>query len=308
MLCFGKYAYPNIEEEFGLSYIIIWLAIFIVFESVCLFIYRESSGFTVTNYEIKVDKYLPKPLNIVMLSDLHDTDLGNDNEDLLKKIDEINPDFVLLAGDMITSYMQPSYNSKVTLSFLRRLAAKHVVYYGLGNHEQRYYVEPNKFKGKYEELKKFVEDVGITLLNDQKIDISEVNTSIYGFSIPIEYYRRVVTKKLPSDLIYSALGDIDNSRVNILMAHTPDQFDAYAEWGADVVVSGHIHGGIVGIPKLGGLISPQLKLFPKYDFGMFVKDKTTMILGRGIGWHTVPVRIFNKAEIVRLTIVGSSVQ
>ena len=285
-------------------YVLIWIVIFIVVELICLFIYRESSGFKVTTYEVKVNKKLPDKLNVVMLSDLHDTDLGDDNEALISKIDELSPDFVLLAGDMITSYMQPDYNSKATYSFLSKLALKHNVLYGLGNHEQRYLSEPEKFEGKFEELKNFVDGIGIRMLQDEYAELDEYNCRVYGLNIPIEYYRRVVTKKLPDDYCNMVLGNIDNNRLNILMAHNPDQFDIYANWGPDIVVSGHVHGGIVGVPKLGGLISPQLKLFPKYDAGLFTKGNTTMVLGRGIGWHTIPIRIWNKAEVVQIIISG----
>lgn len=285
-----------------LKYLIIWVIIFVIVELMCLFVYYQSTGFKVTEYTLHTDKNLPHDIKFVMLTDLHDTDLGNDNQILLDKIDELTPDFVILAGDMITSYMQPAYNSDITFSFLERLAAKHRVYYGLGNHEQRYYCEPEKFVGKFEELKQFVGDIGIHFLCDEYIDLPEYNCTLFGLNIPIEYYRRVVTKKLPEDYIDGIFPTRDDSRLNILLAHNPDQFDSYAAWQPDIVCSGHVHGGIIGIPWLGGLISPQLKLFPKYDFGLFTEDKMTMILSRGIGWHTIPVRINNKAEVVCVTV------
>ena len=92
------------------------------------------------------------------------------------------------------------------------------------------------------------------------------------------------------------------SGYNIVIAHNPDYFDDYVEYNADLVLSGHIHGGIIAIPGIGGVISPQLRLFPKYDSGMFTRGNTTMIVSRGIGWHSIPIRIFNKAEIVSVTI------
>lgn len=268
-----------------------------------IFVYKESTGFNVTEYVIETDKPITRDLNIVMLSDLHDTDLGDDNKQVLEKIGQLNPDFVLLAGDMITSYMQPKYNSDVTFSFLEKLAKDNDVYYGLGNHEQRYLSEPDKFPGKFDALKRFVCSCGINFLQNDFADIPELNVRIYGLNIPIEYYRRVVTKKLPDDYVSEIFGNMPGDKLNIMMAHNPDQFDTYVKGRPDVVVSGHIHGGIVGVPKLGGLISPQLKLFPKYDFGIFREDITTMVLGRGLGWHTIPIRIWNKAEIVNIRIV-----
>lgn len=270
------------------------------------FVYKESTGFNVTEYVIETDKPITRDLNIVMLSDLHDTDLGDDNKQVLEKISQLNPDFVLLAGDMITSYMQPKYNSDVTFSFLEKLVKNNDVYYGLGNHEQRYLSEPDKFPGKFDSLKCFVDECGIKFLQNEFVDIPELNVRIYGLNIPIEYYRRVVTKRLPDNYVGEVFGNMPSDKLNIMMAHNPDQFDIYVNGRPDIVVSGHVHGGIVGVPKLGGLISPQLKLFPKYDFGIFRKDGTTMVLGRGLGWHTIPVRIWNKAEIVNIKIVKKS--
>lgn len=88
-----------------------------------------------------------------------------------------------------------------------------------------------------------------------------------------------------------------------MIAHNPEYFPAYAEWGADLVLSGHVHGGLMRLPFLGGVIAPSMKLFPKYDGGVFEEHGSTMILSRGLGTHTLPIRIFNPGELVviRLT-------
>lgn len=285
--------------------IVVWLIVFAIVEIIGLFIYFQSVGFKIVDFSISTDKKLEKDLSIVLLTDLHDTNVDDmDNISLLDAIDGINPDFVLLSGDMITSYMQPRYNSDITFSFLKRLSEKYTVYYGLGNHEQRYLSEPEKFVGKFDFLKKTVEGYGIHFLNNGKVDLEDSNVSIYGLNIPIEYYRRVVTKKLPEDYVESVFGKNEPDRFNILLAHNPDQFPIYAKWKPDIVCSGHVHGGIVRIPGIGGIISPQLKLFPKYDWGIYEENGSKMILSRGIGWHTIPIRIFNKAELVHITISG----
>lgn len=289
----------------NLYYFIVWLVIFILVEALLFFIYIQSTGFKVTTYDVKVDKDIKKDIRLCLLTDLHDTDTGHDNEELLKAIDDAKPDFVVLAGDMITSYMQPKYDATKTYSFLQRLAARHKVYYSLGNHEHRYLHNEKKFPGRFKQLTDFCKDNNIILLNNEKVLDVDTDCNIYGLTIPIEYYKRVVTKKLSDDFIESELGKIEDEKINILLAHNPDQFDKYAAWGADVVCSGHVHGGIVSLPFLGGVLSPQLKLFPKYDAGMFDKDKSVMVLSRGLGWHSVPIRIFNKAELVVINVKGN---
>lgn len=282
----------------------IYIIIALLLAALAVFVYVQSSGYNIVEYELSTCKDIGGPVKFVMLSDLHDTDVTHDgNRRLLRSIESINPDFVILAGDMITSYMQPSYNSDVAFDFLRELANRFTVYYGVGNHEQRYKAEPERFAGKYDKLVEFVQKFGIHFLSDSYIDREEDKIRIYGFDIPIDNYRRAVKTYLPDGIINDRLGNPDEDKYNILIAHNPDFFVDYAAFGPDLVLSGHLHGGIVAIPGIGGVISPQLRLFPKYDFGTFTKGNTTMIVSRGIGWHTIPVRIFNKAEIVSVTIL-----
>ena len=282
----------------------IYIIIALLLAALAVFVYVQSSGYNIVEYELSTCKDIGGPVKFVMLSDLHDTDVTHDgNRRLLRSIESINPDFVILAGDMITSYMQPSYNSDVAFDFLRELANRFTVYYGVGNHEQRYKAEPERFEGKYDKLVEFVQKLGIHFLSDSYIDREEDKIRIYGFDIPIDNYRRAVKTYLPDGILNDRFGDPDDNKYNILIAHNPDFFDDYAAFGPDLVLSGHLHGGIVAIPGIGGVISPQLRLFPKYDFGTFTKGNTTMIVSRGIGWHTIPVRIFNKAEIVSVTIL-----
>ncbi len=282
----------------------IYIIIALLLAVLAVFVYVQSSGYNIVEYELSTCKDIGGPVKFVMLSDLHDTDVTHDgNRRLLRSIESINPDFVILAGDMITSYMQPSYNSDVAFDFLRELANRFTVYYGVGNHEQRYKAEPERFEGKYDKLVEFVQKLGIHFLSDSYIDREEDKIRIYGFDIPIDNYRRAVKTYLPDGILNDRFGDPDDNKYNILIAHNPDFFDDYAAFGPDLVLSGHLHGGIVAIPGIGGVISPQLRLFPKYDFGTFTKGNTTMIVSRGMGWHTIPVRIFNKAEIVSVTIL-----
>ena len=282
----------------------IYIIIALLLAAFAVFVYVQSSGYNIVEYELSTCKDIGGPVKFVMLSDLHDTDVTHDgNRSLLRSIESINPDFVILAGDMITSYMQPSYNSDVAFDFLRELANRFTVYYGVGNHEQRYKAEPERFAGKYDKLVEFLQKLGIHFLSDSYIDREEDKIRIYGFDIPIDNYRRAVKTYLPDGILNDRFGDPDDNKYNILIAHNPDFFDDYAAFGPDLVLSGHLHGGIVAIPGIGGVISPQLRLFPKYDFGTFTKGNTTMIVSRGIGWHTIPVRIFNKAEIVSVTIL-----
>ena len=108
---------------------------------------------------------------------------------------------------------------------------------------------------------------------------------------------------LSQEVLKEKLGSCEEQRFEILLAHNPIYFSEYVEWGADLILSGHVHGGVAKIPFLGGVIAPSFQLFPKYDGGKFQelgKDGRikTMILSRGLGAHTIPIRIFNPGELV----------
>lgn len=272
-----------------------------------VFVYVQSSGYTIVEYSITTDKDIGSPVRFVMISDLHDTDVTHDhNRELLDKISESECDFVILAGDMITSYMEPKSKSGTAYDFLKRLSEDHKVYYGLGNHEQRYMEEPDRFPHKFEEPSSYVTGLGIEFLSNTYADTDDGRVRIYGFNVPIENYRRAVDSTLPHGILDKTFGSISGDRYNILIAHDPVYFEEYASYHPDLVLSGHLHGGIVAIPGIGGVISPQLKFFPQYDAGLFQKDGVTMIVSRGIGWHSIPIRIFNKAEMVIVNICPKS--
>ena len=268
-----------------------------------VFIYRESSGYNIVEYRLFTDKDIDTPVRFVMISDLHDTDVSHDgNEKLFGSIVSLDPDFIILAGDMINSYMTRNFDTDVAFALLRRLSENYRMYYGLGNHEQRFKEEPDRFPGMFEELTDNIQKLGIKLLSDSFIDDENTGIRIYGFDIPIEQYRRIGAGDLPKGKLNGVFGTVDKERYNILIAHNPVFFKDYAEFSPDLVLAGHLHGGVVALPGIGGVISPQLKLFPKYDYGRYESGATTMIVSRGIGWHTIPIRIFNKAEIVSVVI------
>ena len=285
------------------AYILNWMIAAAVVLVLVFFVYKESSGFNIVEYELTTDKDIGSDVKFVMLSDLHDTDVTHDhNRRLFGAIKYLAPDFVILAGDMVTSYSNDSYGHVNSFSLMKDLAENFPVYYGLGNHEQRYKEEPDRFAGRYEHIVDHTKEIGVHLLSDDHADIADRNIRIYGFDIPLDNYRRVVTSEMPDGILKKQLGALDSDKYNVLIAHTPDFFNDYVAYGPDVVLSGHLHGGVVAIPGIGGVISPQLKPFPKYDFGTFTKGNTTMIVSRGIGWHSIPIRIFNKAEVVCVTI------
>lgn len=268
-----------------------------------VYIYKESNGFRIVKYNIKSEK-ISNTVKIVFISDLHNKQYGFHNNQVLCEIDKIRPDFICLGGDMITSCLEKWTDFSDTLDFVRALAEKYVVYYGMGNHEERLRRVPEKFPdGTYIRLEESLKEVNAPILDDELAPYNDI-INIYGLNLDHEYYRKVITKRFPEDYLQSKLGIIDNNKYNILIAHNPEHFDGYVRWGADLILSGHVHGGIIRLPILGGVVSPALKLFPKYDGGLFKSNNSVMILSRGLGTHTVPIRINNKAELIEIEITN----
>lgn len=288
---------------------IFWDMIFVVIAVVVaalltVYVIRESNGFRSVHYSLQSCK-IPKDLKIVLLTDLHNKDYGNANEPLLAAIDAFAPDFVCFSGDMVTSGWDLSFDFQKTLVFMKKLSEKYPVYYGIGNHEEYFQRLRDRFPTQYDEMKSALSGFGIPLLDNEHVVLDQYNTVIYGLKLDNEYYRRVKTRHLPPGLMEELLGPVDPDRFSILLAHNPEHFPDYALWGADLVLSGHVHGGIICLPGLGGLVSPGVHLFPKYDSGLFREGNSDMLLSRGIGSHSIPIRINNKAEVVCLTVKKS---
>lgn len=269
-----------------------------------LYVYLESAGFRVVNYHLKSSKLPNHEIKIVFLSDLHNKDYGNKNEILVQKINELNPDFICFAGDMITSGWEFSYDYSHTLGFISKLASKYPVFYAPGNHEEYMNYDRKKFPTEYDSLISSLSEMGVYYLNNEASYLEEYGITIYGLNIPFDYFKHRRITTLSDGLIENLLGSVDHDTYSVMLAHNPVFFKDYAKWSPDLVLSGHVHGGIVALPLLGGVIAPGYRLFPKYDAGLFFEGKSTMLLSRGIGSHTIPIRINNKAEIVCLTLEG----
>ena len=223
----------------------------------------------------------------------------------------MEPEAVLIAGDMLTSEPVPFGNKKMdtersvrpAMEFVSALAGEYTVYYGNGNHEYRLKTEPDSYLGDFEAYQSALEQKGVVFLENSYAELPETGLRIYGLDMERSYYRKLKRRPLPSGYLKARIGEAKKGICNLLLAHNPDYFPDYAEWGADVVLSGHVHGGIMKLPLIGGVIAPSYKLFPRYDGGLFRIGANTMILGRGLGSHTIPIRIFNPGELIEITLI-----
>lgn len=272
------------------------IAAFAVFFLIVMII--DGNRFRVVKYQLYSNK-IKEEHQYVVLSDLHNKSYGEKNGKLLKQIDKLKPEAILIAGDMLTS--KPGKNYTVAIEFIQNLAKKYPIHYGMGNHETRLFLYPDVYGDMGKNYEKDLNDVQVKFLRNERIEIGD-RIRITGLDMKRDYYKRF--KKYPMDNTYlkETLGTVSEDTYEILLAHNPDYFEEYAAWGADLVLSGHVHGGMMRLPVLGGVVSPAFKFFPKYDGGLFRQGKSTMILSRGLGMHTIPIRIFNPGELIFLAI------
>lgn len=253
----------------------------------------DGNRFRVVRQEFVVPN-LKQDCKFVLISDLHNKVYGNNNESVIAAVKSINPDFVVIAGDLVTSKVKESMDAGINL--VNALSKDFPIYYGLGNHENKIKTR-DYFGDKYEQLIKALSNQNVYVLENQNSIIPKYNICITGLNLDLNYFAHFRLRKMHKDYLTSVIGKSDDKYCNILIAHNPDYFPEYAMWGADLVLSGHVHGGIMRLPFIGGVIAPSYEIFPKYDGGVFTEGKSTMLLGRGMGSHTIPFRFFNPAEL-----------
>ena len=238
---------------------------------------------------------LSKECRFVLLSDLHNKVYGTKNDKVIEAIRRINPDFIVLAGDLVTSQLREDMTPGIEL--LRTLRQDYRIYYGLGNHESKMRQRPDQFGDKYDRLIREVSGKNVSVLKNEAVFLPEYNLKITGLDLDLNYFAHFKIQKMKPGYLQETLPECEKEKCNILIAHNPDYFTEYAQWGADLVLSGHVHGGIMRLPLLGGVIAPSYKIFPEYDGGVFRTGSAAMLLGRGMGSHTIPLRFFNPAEL-----------
>lgn len=272
------------------------IGILIILAVLCLLIIiADSRRFVVTEYTLTSPK-IRKPYTFVLLSDLHNKSYGRNNGRLVEAIEKIAPDGILVAGDMYTA--EKGADTGIALDLMKTLAARYPVYYANGNHEHKTGIYKEIYGSLYEDYAAQLEKAGVHHLVNGRIQLPGHNIDICGSMIGKEFFRRFTNYPMHESYLDNLLGKAGKEQFQILIAHNPDYFPDYAAWGADLVLSGHIHGGIIRVPFLGGAVSPAVRLFPKYDGGLFREGNSTMLLSRGLGTHTIPVRMFNPGELL----------
>lgn len=282
------------------------ILIFLLLFLFCIFILiigKYNNEIDITEYSILNEK-IPKEFDdfkIVQLSDFHSNGYKDTTDVIINKIENINPDIVVMTGDMVSLGIENIDELEMLIS---SLSINYPIYYINGNHEQL--LEITNLK-EYNEFLNKIKNLGVTYIKNNFVEIIKDGQAInlYGIDIPLMESTGLYVKEgeLEDDYINNKLSTIKSNKFNILLAHNPLFIDDYSSWGADLVLSGHMHGGIIRIPIIdAGVLSPEKKWFPKYDAGEFKVGDTTMIVNRGIGTSSVNLRVFNNPEISVITL------
>lgn len=284
--------------------ILIIVAVFIVY---CLIeMIREPRDFRVTKYRICSQKLngIKREKKIIFLSDLHNRMYGEENERLLESIRNQHPDLILIGGDMLVRKDGNSYDK--TVHFLAKLPGICPVYCANGNHEQKLKELPDKYEQSYEEYKKALTASGIHMLENasETVKLEEVPVKLSGLEIPLGAYARFGKKELSLKEITDRIGEHGDD-YQILLAHHPGYMKEYLTYGADLILGGHYHGCVVQLPWIGGVISTNFTLFPKYSGGIYQEGEQTAVVSRGLGTHSVPLRLWNWPELIVLELSGN---
>lgn len=229
---------------------------------------------------------------------------GEENERLLESIRNQHPDLILIGGDMLVRKDGNSYDK--TVHFLAKLPGICPVYCANGNHEQKLKELPDKYEQSYEEYKKALTASGIHMLENasETVKLEEVPVKLSGLEIPLGAYARFGKKELSLKKITDRIGEHGDD-YQILLAHHPGYMKEYLAYGADLILGGHYHGCVVQLPGIGGVISTNFTLFPKYSGGIYQEGEQTAVVSRGLGTHSVPLRLWNWPELIVLELSGN---
>lgn len=261
---------------------------FLIGMTVFIFCVWQNNDIVISKYEYKNSK-TSDSLNgykIAQISDLHNKEFGKNQKKILSKLKKEMPDLIVITGDLVDSNRT---NINIAMEFIQGAVKIAPTFYVTGNHE--YWLSAND----RDKLMNGMKQAGVTLLDNKAVILG--NEDGNGF-----FLLGLSDKNLSDNTLTTICSNIASNKLQILLAHEPQYFKAYCNAGVDLVLSGHAHGGQIRLPFIGGLIAPNQGIFPKYTSGTYLMDSTTMIVSRGLGNSIIPIRIFNRPEIVIVTL------
>ena len=278
--------------------ILLLVCLAVIFIVLGVWLWRGNMALTVTRYELDI---LPEEgsFTIAQVSDLHNAQFGQGNQELLALLEEVKPDMIAVTGDLIDSR---STNLSVASDFMERAVKIAPVYYVTGNHEAR-------VLDAYQAIKDVMEAAGVEVLEDEVVPIPGQPIELVG--LDDGSFDRVPDQALVDSAGWNlqlALDELskawegETNVCRVLLTHRPEYVELYAQYDVDLVLAGHAHGGQIRVPGLGGLYAPGQGFLPAYEDGLHQVGETRMIVSRGLGNSIFPLRVNNPPELVVVTL------
>lgn len=227
---------------------------------------------------------------IVQLSDLHGAYFGENNQELLSRVRDVRPDYIFLTGDLLDQYRKTPHSYAAALG--GALADIAPTYFVTGNHEWALPGVPD--------LKRELEAAGVTVLTNEYAFLERNGDRLLlaGIDDPNGFADQKTPEQLAREVRENWPGGFW-----LLLAHRNNYFEKhYSLLGADLVISGHGHGGLIRLPFTDGLVSAERKLFPSYTAGFYTANGGDVFVSRGLGNSGPTFRLFNRPEVVVLAL------
>lgn len=262
-----------------------------VFAVLAVWVVWGNTAIELNTYTITASR-LPKSFEgyrIAHVSDLHNAQMGKNNEKLLAMLRDAAPDIIVITGDLIDSR-----NTKVdiALRFVEDAMRIAPCYYVPGNHEARV--------AEYGKLKAGMADAGVVILEDTSGEVRAAGETITLIGVSDPSFQTDYLFGDAESVMRKKLTELhaDGDAFTVLLSHRPELFEVYVECGIDLAFTGHAHGGQFRLPFIGGVIAPNQGFFPRFDAGIYTSGNTHMLVSRGIGNSLFPFRINNRPEVI----------
>ena len=266
---------------------------FVLFCAVCaLFFWWSNHSLQIQSFTYSSQR-LPVGFDgcvIVQISDLHGAQFGENNRDLLAEVRSARPDYIFLTGDLQDQYRETPRTYSIGLG--RALAQIAPTYFITGNHEWAF--------SDVRDLKRGLAEAGVTVLTNEFVPLERNGDQILlaGIDDPNGF----ADQKTPEELA-AEVRALEGDPFWLLLAHRNNYFeDVYSRLGADLVISGHGHGGLIRLPFTDGLVSVERTFFPSYTAGFYEVNGEDLFVSRGLGNSGRTFRLFNRPELVILTL------
>ena len=271
-----------------------WLVFFTFILIILIFlskIYFDTNVFKVNKVQYHSNK-LPagSEFTVLQISDLHNKVFGDSNEKLINTVEKSNADIIVITGDLVD---RGTDNFNNVFSIIEKITAINKdIFFVSGNHEWG-----NPYT---EDLLNGLRERNVTILNNKNIQITEKKVTLNLVGVDDVSINKDNSKK--------AFSNIDQAQYTILLSHSPNIIEKkYNDISADLILSGHTHGGQVRIPYIGALVTPDQGFFPKLDKGTYkVGLNQYLYIDSGLGTSIAPIRFLNQSQLTLVKITNNN--